>query len=97
MAGAADAATDAVAADAVAAADAATEAALGAVAAPSALSRRLLVLSDCAGAVVLRWVATMESPSVAAKKIVAQTAVERERKFALPVAPNRLPEAPLPN
>ena len=27
----------------------------------------------------------------------AQTAVERERKLALPVAPNRLPEAPLPN
>src|SRR3954452_15108429 len=31
------------------------------------------------------------------KKTPAQTAVERDRKLALPVAPNRLPEAPLPN
>src|SRR5689334_4153655 len=31
------------------------------------------------------------------KNTAAQTAVERDRKFALPVAPNRLPDAPLPN
>src|SRR5690349_14872530 len=31
------------------------------------------------------------------KKTAAQAAVERDRKFALPVAPNRLPDAPLPN
>lgn len=34
--------------------------------------------------------------SVATKNIVAATAVERDRKFALPVAPNKLPEEPLP-
>src|ERR1700748_3633392 len=48
----------------------------------------------------LRWprrVEITDMPSVVAKKTVAQTAVERDRKFALPVAPNRLPEAPLPN
>ena len=28
---------------------------------------------------------------------LAQAEVERDRKFALPLAPNRLPEAPLPN
>ena len=32
-----------------------------------------------------------------AKKTAAQAAVERDIKFALPVAPNKLPEAPLPN
>src|SRR5262245_7963436 len=37
------------------------------------------------------------SASVQMKKTVAHTAVERDRKFALPVAPNRLPDAPLPN
>src|SRR5439155_3900273 len=37
------------------------------------------------------------SASVHAKKTPAHTAVERDRKFALPVAPNRLPDAPLPN
>src|SRR5689334_20875130 len=31
------------------------------------------------------------------KNTAAQTAVERDRKLALPVAPNRLPDAPLPN
>src|SRR6185295_11508521 len=31
------------------------------------------------------------------KKTAAQAAVERERKLALPVAPKRLPDAPLPN
>src|SRR5690554_2051738 len=36
------------------------------------------------------------SPSVQAKKTAARTAVVRDRKFAEPVAPNRLPEAPLP-
>src|ERR1700748_512213 len=48
----------------------------------------------------LRWprpVEITDMPSVVAKKTVAQTAVERDRKFALPVAPNRLPDAPLPN
>src|SRR5207253_988274 len=30
------------------------------------------------------------------KNTAAHTAVERDRKFALPVAPNRLPDAPLP-
>src|SRR6266481_635962 len=33
---------------------------------------------------------------VARKKIAASTAVERERKLADPLAPNRLPEAPPP-
>src|SRR6478735_875137 len=31
------------------------------------------------------------------KNTNAHTAVERDRKFALPVAPKRLPDAPLPN
>src|SRR3982750_2074083 len=31
------------------------------------------------------------------KNRAAHTAVKRDRKFALPVAPNRLPDAPLPN
>src|SRR4051812_9476317 len=34
--------------------------------------------------------------SVLAKNTAARTAVVRDRKFALPLAPNRLPEAPLP-
>src|SRR5512139_3143602 len=37
------------------------------------------------------------SASVHTKKIVAHTAVERDRKLALPLAPNRLPAEPLPN
>src|SRR5690242_10188999 len=37
------------------------------------------------------------SASVVPKNTAAQAAVERDRKLALPVAPNRLPEAPLPN
>ena len=37
------------------------------------------------------------SPSVHAKNAAAQNEVERDRKLALPEAPNRLPEAPLPN
>ena len=37
------------------------------------------------------------SASVQVKKTAAHAAVERDRKFALPVAPNRLPDAPLPN
>ena len=36
------------------------------------------------------------SSSVQMKKTVAQAAVDRERKLALPVAPNKLPDAPLP-
>ena len=36
------------------------------------------------------------SASVQAKNTAAQAAVERDRKFALPLAPNRLPDAPLP-
>src|SRR5664279_4243676 len=35
--------------------------------------------------------------SVETKNTAAHTAVDRERKLALPVAPNRLPDAPLPN
>ena len=31
------------------------------------------------------------------KNTAAQAAVDRDRKLALPVAPNRLPDAPLPN
>ena len=38
-----------------------------------------------------------QRPGCRLKKSVAQAAVERDRKFALPVAPNRLPDAPLPN
>ena len=37
------------------------------------------------------------SASVQTKNTVAQAAVDRDRKLALPVAPNRLPEEPLPN
>ena len=37
------------------------------------------------------------SPSVATKNTVATAAVLRDRKFAEPVAPKRLPEAPPPN
>jgi hypothetical protein len=62
-----------------------------------------------AGAVTLGWSSTLPdagrerslekyaSASVQAKKIAAHTAVERDMKFALPVAPNKLPDAPLPN
>ena len=39
---------------------------------------------------------TYARASVQQKNTAAQTAVDRDRKFALPVAPNRLPEAPLP-
>ena len=35
-------------------------------------------------------------PKVVTKNKPAATAVERLKKFAEPVAPNRLPEAPLP-
>ena len=37
------------------------------------------------------------SARVLMKKTVAQAAVDRDRKLALPVAPNRLPDEPLPN
>jgi len=37
------------------------------------------------------------SARVAQKNTVAKAAVLRERKFALPEAPKRLPEPPLPN
>jgi hypothetical protein len=33
---------------------------------------------------------------VVTKKTVAKAAVERDKKLALPLAPNKLPEAPLP-
>lgn len=39
---------------------------------------------------------TYARANVQQKNTAAQTAVDRDRKFALPVAPNRLPEAPLP-
>jgi hypothetical protein len=42
-------------------------------------------------------VATKARPSVAAKNTVAKPAVMRERKLAEPVAPNKLPDVPLPN
>ena len=44
-----------------------------------------------------RSLARYASSRVQQKKTVAQAAVERDRKLALPVAPNRLPDAPLPN
>jgi len=34
--------------------------------------------------------------NVQQKNTVAQSAVERDKKLALPVAPNKLPDAPLP-
>ena len=37
------------------------------------------------------------SAKVQMKNTPAHTAVERDKKFALPVAPNKLPDAPLPN
>src|SRR5207244_10641548 len=43
-----------------------------------------------------RRVATYASARLRVKKIAASTAVVRDRKFAEPVAPNRLPEAPPP-
>jgi len=43
------------------------------------------------------WLDSNASSSVLTKNTVAQAAVERDRKFALPVAPNKLPEEPLPN
>src|SRR6266478_4211748 len=46
--------------------------------------------------VVRAVVAVYARPIVARKKIAASTAVERERKLADPLAPNRLPEAPPP-
>ncbi len=48
------------------------------------------------GAARVRSLARNASSSVHAKKIAAHTAVDRDRKLALPVAPKRLPEAPLP-
>ena len=44
-----------------------------------------------------RLVAKYDSARLVTKKTPARTAVVRDRKFAEPVAPNRLPEAPLPN
>jgi hypothetical protein len=44
-----------------------------------------------------REVAIYESPRLVRKKTAARAAVARERKLAEPVAPNRLPDAPLPN
>ena len=45
----------------------------------------------------VRAVPKYASIKVLAKKIVASTAVVRDRKLALPEAPNKLPEPPLPN
>ena len=42
------------------------------------------------------WFDSSASSSVHTKNTVAQAAVDRDRKFALPVAPKRLPEEPLP-
>src|SRR4051812_1599600 len=73
--------------------EAAFAGALATTAAGVAASRRLI----SAPRTEPRPVDSTDMPSVVAKKTVAQIAVERDRKFALPVAPNRLPEAPLPN
>src|SRR5690349_12671647 len=82
MAGAADEA----AAEPGTAGTTAADAPLGATGAPSAASSRLGPAA-WTGAGTSRWVAITDRPSVAAKNTVAHTAVERERKFALPVAP----------
>jgi len=42
------------------------------------------------------WLDISASSRVLTKNTVAQAAVERDRKLALPVAPNKLPEEPLP-
>ena len=42
------------------------------------------------------WLASKANIKVHTKKIKADAAVERDKKLALPVAPNKLPEAPAP-
>jgi hypothetical protein len=44
-----------------------------------------------------RGVPTYANNSVLIKKTVANTAVVRDKKLALPLAPKRLPDPPLPN
>lgn len=73
-------------------ADAATGAA-GALAAP-ARSNTLVPSERCDA---LPLVPKYANASVQAKNTAAQNDVERDRKLALPDAPNKLPEAPLPN
>ena len=46
---------------------------------------------------VTRGVPKYANAKVLTKKMVASTAVVRDKKLALPLAPNRLPEPPLPN
>ena len=68
------------------------DAAPGALAAP-ARSNTLVPSGRCdAKPAVPRYA----SPSVQAKNTAAQKEVERDKKLALPEAPNRLPDAPLP-
>jgi hypothetical protein len=55
----------------------------------AALSSTLPELAGCA-------VPKRANANVLKKNTVAKTAVVRERKFALPLAPNKLPEPPLP-
>ena len=90
-----DAGTPAVAADeAFGAADGITPVVGAALAAGAALSRTLPpVLARTVLPLLPRYV----NVKVQTKNSVAHAAVERDRKLALPVAPNRLPEAPLPN
>ena len=58
--------------------------------------RPLVIRADRLGALLRPALELKASASVQAKNTAAQAAVERDRKFALPLAPNRLPEAPLP-
>ena len=66
-----------------------------ALAAPPAAAGRSSTLVP-PPALVAAWFDVNASSKVLTKNTVAQTAVERERKLALPVAPKRLPEEPLP-
>ena len=74
-----------------AAPDAGATGAEAAAGAEAACSRMLAPCDDAP-----RRLPKYANARVATKKIVAATAVERERKLALPVAPNRLPDEPLP-
>ena len=65
----------------------------GALAAGAARSSTLPASS---GVLERRSFELKASARVHAKNTAAQAAVERDRKLALPLAPKRLPEAPLP-
>ena len=70
-----------------------TAAGAGALAAGAARSSTLPLLS---GKLPRPRLELKASAKVQAKNTAAAAAVERDRKFALPLAPNKLPEAPLP-